>query len=392
MNCTVDSINSFINKNDKCAFISKNCSYEYINFYLIHYCYFNGSYLFSSIFMLIIMFILFFILSSTTDIFLSTAISKIVEIFNINQNIAAATLLAFSNGAPDVISSLVACDEDNGISFSICSLIGSGLFVTSFVLGSVVFKGKNILVNSNMFNREVVIYLISLLHVIFISLKGNITLLDSSIFILIYLINIIFAFLQGRKLNEKKTNINNNLTEENKLIIDEILNEGEQKNGTNNNPSYKLGKEIELITKRNSANDFYQEYFNVPLEQKQTSINEQIIDEVKEDIINSLNERKIYFDKTYSESWNENMMIAKINIKKKFFYYKEQKWGETSFIWKMFYLLIDFPLTFLRELTIPILETKHLNKNSFYIFPFTNFIFLSYVFECKFIYFHFYFI
>ena len=383
MNCSVDSINSFINKNDKCAFISKNCSYEYINFYLIHYCYFNGSYLFSTIFMLIIMLILFFIISSTTDIFLSTAISKIVEIFNINQNIAAATLLAFSNGAPDVISSLVAFDEAKGISFSICSLIGSGLFVTSFVLGSVVFKGKNILVNSNMFNREVIIYLISLFHVIFISLKQSITLLDSLIFILIYLINIIFTFVQGRKINEKKANINNVLSEENKLIIDEILNEGEQKISNNNNPSYKLGKEIELITKRNSANDYYQEYLNVPLEQKQTSINEQIIDEVKEDILNSLKEQRLYSDKSYSESWNENMMIAKINIKKKFFYYKETKWSETSFIWKIFYLVIDLPLTFLRELTIPISETKHLNNNSYYIFPFTDFIFLSYVFECK---------
>ena len=383
MNCSVDSINSFINKNDKCAFISKNCSYEYINFYLIHYCYFNGSYLFSTIFMLIIMLILFFIISSTTDIFLSTAISKIVEIFNINQNIAAATLLAFSNGAPDVISSLVAFDEAKGISFSICSLIGSGLFVTSFVLGSVVFKGKNILVNSNMFNREVIIYLISLFHVIFISLKQSITLLDSLIFILIYLINIIFTFVQGRKINEKKANINNVLSEENKLIIDEILNEGEQKISNNNNPSYKLGKEIELITKRNSANDYYQEYLNVPLEQKQTSINEQIIDEVKEDILNSLKEQRLYFDKSYSESWNENMMIAKINIKKKFFYYKETKWSETSFLWKIFYLVIDLPLTFLRELTIPISETKHLNNNSYYIFPFSDFIFLSYVFECK---------
>ena len=324
MNCSVDSINSFINKNDKCAFISKNCSYEYINFYLIHYCYFNGSYLFSTIFMLIIMLILFFIISSTTDIFLSTAISKIVEIFNINQNIAAATLLAFSNGAPDVISSLVAFDEAKGISFSICSLIGSGLFVTSFVLGSVVFKGKNILVNSNMFNREVIIYLISLFHVIFISLKQSITLLDSLIFILIYLINIIFTFVQGRKINEKKANINNVLSEENKLIIDEILNEGEQKISNNNNPSYKLGKEIELITKRNSANDYYQEYLNVPLEQKQTSINEQIIDEVKEDILNSLKEQRLYSDKSYSESWNENMMIAKINIKKNFFIIKKQ--------------------------------------------------------------------
>ena len=45
----------------------------------------------------------------------------------------------------------------------------------------------------------------------------------------------------------------------------------------NNNNSYKLGKEIELITKRNSANDFYQEYMNVPVEQKQNIIKDQII-------------------------------------------------------------------------------------------------------------------
>ena len=111
--------------------------------------------------------------------------TKLVEIFDINQNIAAATLLAFSNGAPDVISSLVASDEDNGISFSICSLIGSGMFVTSFVLGSVVFKGKDILVNSNMFNREIIMYLISLCHIILIGFKKQITLVDSLIFIII---------------------------------------------------------------------------------------------------------------------------------------------------------------------------------------------------------------
>jgi sodium/potassium/calcium exchanger 6 len=74
--------------------------------------------------------------------FLSTAITKIVETFNINQNIAAVTLLAFGNGAPDVISSLVASAEVEGIAFSISSLIGGGMFVTSFVLGAVVFRGK----------------------------------------------------------------------------------------------------------------------------------------------------------------------------------------------------------------------------------------------------------
>ena len=383
MNCSIETINSFINLADKCTFVSNNCSYEYINFYSIHYCYFKGSYISSSIFIIIFLIILFFILSSTSDIFLSTSIAKIVEIFHINQNIAAATLLAFGNGAPDVISSLVASDEDEGISFSICNLIGSGMFVTSFVFGSVVFKGKNILVNSNMFNREILIYLISLFHIILIGIKKKITLFDSFIFILIYLVNISCAFYQGRNLNKNNSDINNVLSEENKLVIDEILDDEDQKN--DNNTSYKLGKEIELITKRNSANDFYQEYMNVPLKQKQTSINEQILDEVKEDILTSLKEQKIYFNKSYSETLNENMMMMKINLKKKFFYYKETSWGETSFFWKAFYLIIDLPLTFIRELTIPILENKRFNNNKLYIFPITNFVFLSYVFQCKFI-------
>ena len=162
------------------------------------------------------------------------------------------------------------------------------MFVTSFVLGSVFFKGKDILVNSNMFNRDVLLYIISLLHIILIGYRMKITLLDSFIFILIYSLNIICAFYQGRKKEEENKN-NNNGSEENKIIIDEMGN-GEQ---TNNNKTYKLGKEIELIIKRNSANDFYQEYMNVPLSQKQSSLNEQILGEVKEDILNSLKEQKM---------------------------------------------------------------------------------------------------
>ena len=383
MNCSLEIINSFTNLSDKCNFVSNNCSYDYINFYSVHYCLLKGSYISSLIFIILFLIILFFILSSTSDIFLSTSIAKIVEFFHINQNIAAATLLAFGNGAPDVISSLVASDEDEGISFSICNLIGSGMFITSFVFGSVVFKGKDILVNSSMFNREILIYLISLFHIILIGIKKKVTLLDSFIFILIYTVNIICAFYQGRNLDKNNSDNNNSLSEENKLIIDEILNDEEQKNDINT--SYKLGKEIELITKRNSANDFYQEYMNVPLKQKQISINEQILDEVKEDILTSLKEQKIYFNKSYSETLNENMMMMKINLKKKFFYYKETSWAETSFFWKAFYLIIDFPLTFIRELTIPILDNKRTSDNKLYIFPITNFIFLSYVFQCKFI-------
>jgi len=378
MNCTLSDINSFVTIEEKCIFVSNNCSYDYINFYSLHFCYMKGSIIFTSIILIIFLVVLFFIISSTSDIFLSTAITKIVESFNINQNIAAETLLAFGNGAPDVISSLVASDEEEGISFSISSLIGSGMFVTSFVLGSVVFKGKDIAVNSNMFNREIIIFLICLFHIVIIGFKKKITIIDSSIFILIYTINISIAFYQGRN----KKNIKNNIiSEENKLIIDEILNVGDYKNEKDINNEFKLGKEIELIQKKNTVNDFYKEYMNVPVEQKQTFMKEQILGEIKEDI---LNEQKLYTNtKTYTETLNENMMLAKINFKKKYLSYKEIKWSQTSSYWKIFYIFIDYPLTLIRELTIPILENKNSNDNKIYLFPFCDFIFISYVFNCK---------
>jgi len=381
MSCTSSTINSFSLLQEKCNFVSKQCPYEYINFYSLHYCYMNGSFLFTSFILILILFILFFILSSTSDIFLSTAITKIVETFDINQNIAAVTLLAFGNGAPDVISSLVASSEVEGLSFSISSLLGTGMFITSFVLGAVVYKGKDITVNSSMFNRDLILYLISLFHIILIGIKKKITIIDSSVFILIYTLNILCAFYQGRK-NSNNDNPNLNIiSEENKLIIDEILNEGDINIENQVNPTFKLGKEIETIKNRNSANDFYKEYMNVPVEQKQSLMNEKIIGELKEDI---LREQKLYVNKkTYSETLNENMMMAKINFKKKYLSYKETEWREISFIWKIFYIFIDFPLTFIRELTIPLADTKNWNKTKFSLFPFCSFIFISYVFNCK---------
>ena len=380
MNCELSKINSFFLLKDKCIFVSKNCSYEYINFYSLYFCYMKGSVIFSSIVFILILVILFFIISTTTDIFLSTAITKIVETFKINQNIAAVTLLAFGNGAPDVISSLIASSDEEGISFSINSLIGSGMFITSFVLGSVVFKGKEILVKPNMFNRDIILYSVSLFYIVIIGFKNKITIIDSFIFIFVYVLNIIFALYQGLENNKniKKKNI---MTEENKLIIDEILSAGDYISEKDINQTFKLGKEIELIQRKNTINDYYQEYMYVPLEKKQNFINEQVLDELKEDI---LKEQKLYINtKTYTESLNENMMMAKINFKKKYSFYKEMRWSETSYCWKIFYILIDYPLTFIRELTIPIPENKNWNKNMFIFMPLCDFIFISYVFKCK---------
>ena len=111
MNCTSSKINSFLTIEEKCQFISSNCSYNYINFYSFYYCILKSSIIPSIFLSIIILIILFSILSSTSDLFLSTAMVKLIETYNINQNVAAVTLISFGNSAPDVISSLVASEN-----------------------------------------------------------------------------------------------------------------------------------------------------------------------------------------------------------------------------------------------------------------------------------------
>jgi sodium/potassium/calcium exchanger 6 len=291
--------------------------------------------------------------------FLSTSITKIVETFNINQNIAAVTLLAFGNGAPDVISSLVASAEEEGIQFSINSLIGGGMFVTSFVLGAVVFRGKDILVNSSMFNRNLILYLISLGHIILIGIKKKITLFDSLGFIFIYILNILVAFCQGRKSqNIESENIEMPIGDKDINSDNKNMKEIKDINALINDTTSNY-KQIELEQKNDSLDYFYREIINAPLEKSMNK--EDIIGEIKEDIER---EQELFINnkKAYKEVISENMILAKIYFKKKYLSYKEEEWGEISPYWKVFYIVIDLPLTYIRELTIPNSEKKNWNK------------------------------
>ena len=377
MNCNSSIINSFLTIEKKCQFVNENCPYNYINFYYFHYCLLNSSILPSIIVFLIFLIILFFILSSTSDLFLSTAMVKLIETYNINQNIAAVTLISFGNCAPDIISSLVASENDN-ISFSLGSIIGSGMFITSFVLGLVVFKGKDIKVNSFSFNRDLLLYIIALGIIVIIGIRKKINFFYSLGFISIYVLNVTLAFFQGKK--DK-----NNKKEENDINDDE---DKEKMNRDNDVKDINLKdsitkskyKEIELEPKNSNIDYYYKEYikstFNPDI------INKQIFGEIKEDI-DKEQEAIIEIEKAYSQLINENLILAKIFFKKKFLFDKEKKWGEIPNYLKIFYVLFELPLILLREVTIPICENKKWNKIKFCLLPIGDFLFLSYIFNCK---------
>ena len=377
MNCNSSIINSFLTIEKKCQFVNENCPYNYINFYYFHYCLLNSSILPSIIVFLIFLIILFFILSSTSDLFLSTAMVKLIETYNINQNIAAVTLISFGNCAPDIISSLVASENDN-ISFSLGSIIGSGMFITSFVLGLVVFKGKDIKVNSLSFNRDLLLYIIALGIIVIIGIRKKINFFYSLGFISIYVLNVTLAFFQGKKdkNNKKEENDINDDEDKEKINRDNDVKDINLKDSITKSKY----KEIELEPKNSNIDYYYKEYikstFNPDI------INKQIFGEIKEDI-DKEQEAIIEIEKAYSQLINENLILAKIFFKKKFLFDKEKKWGEIPNYLKFFYVLFELPLILLREVTIPICENKKWNKIKFCLLPIGDFLFLSYIFNCK---------
>lgn len=56
---------------------------------------------------------------------------------------AGVTLLAFGNGAPDVITAIVAGNSgDDAMNIAIGSIFGAGLFVTTITIAAVVSNGN----------------------------------------------------------------------------------------------------------------------------------------------------------------------------------------------------------------------------------------------------------
>ena len=189
----------------RCAHISAHCDADFLNYYSLHFCTFNSNSLLTVPTYLFLLLLLFYLLSDTSNSFLSTSLTKLVDHLRINQNLAAVTLLALGNGASDVISSLVASTDTEGVEFSIGALVGSGVFVTSFVLGLVVYYGNGIKVNALMFNRDILLYLLSLLMLVVIGLRGRISFVESLSFLGVYVVNVLLAFAQDWHCNTIET-------------------------------------------------------------------------------------------------------------------------------------------------------------------------------------------
>lgn len=122
---------SSLTNSQKClqlAYVACKEEEEIVNFFAFFWCYLDGSVAAYSILSIIFIYLIFKFISSTIEEFCAPSITYICDWLKLSEALAAVTLLAFANGAGDVITAIVASGTSNAISYNIGSLYGAGLF------------------------------------------------------------------------------------------------------------------------------------------------------------------------------------------------------------------------------------------------------------------------
>lgn len=185
---------------DKCRLISEACdsTQEVINFYRLYYCHIPHPWIIALI-VLTAIFVIFTFTCETVEDYIAPAIVKIVKTLKMSDALAGVTLLALANGIGDVITALVASGTENAVSYNVGAIFGAGLFVMTVV---VFFTIKNseiqIQITRSMIFRDIGIYIIATLFTIYCATEGYITLTDSCVFLILYLILVLVVVIANR--------------------------------------------------------------------------------------------------------------------------------------------------------------------------------------------------
>ena len=153
-------------------------------------------------------------LALVADAFFCPALETVATILKISPEVAGATLLALGNGAPDVFAQVAAVTSGTmpDVDMAVSTVLGSGLFITTVVLGVVILmdRTKNasdgsltgVLVSAAPYNRDVYAYLIGILTVFAIMIKGVIALWHTTLLASAYAAYIILAVFKDEGIDD----------------------------------------------------------------------------------------------------------------------------------------------------------------------------------------------
>jgi Ca2+/Na+ antiporter len=172
------------------------------NFQFIAECYLYKNPILIAIFSMILIGVAFYLLASTACTYLSPALSRLSSKLGISETLAGVTLLAFANGAPDVISSFAAGEGIEGVPLVVGAIFGAGLFVMAVVSGIVILTTKKLRVLQDAFVRDIVFYLIATLYLILLGWIGKIHFIMAFGFIIMYAVYVYVVVKQEKQQSE----------------------------------------------------------------------------------------------------------------------------------------------------------------------------------------------
>ena len=178
LKCIHSIFHSLNNTVDQCI-ASYNCEFNYINLIKTNYCTVHNNFFILFISILLLLY-LFYSISDTSNNYLAPALGLICDKIHLSQNLAGLTLLALGNQAPDIICALVSSSSTTeGVEASLGTILGGGLIVSCLVLSTIIYLAKSVYVIPENFIRDLLVYFIAILIIIFFGYNQSISLYNT---------------------------------------------------------------------------------------------------------------------------------------------------------------------------------------------------------------------
>lgn len=143
--------------------------------------------------------LLFMCIALIADKYLSEGMRDLAKRLALSPTLAAVTLIAFANGAPDVLASLSSSGKDNGAYISLGALFGAFIFSTTLVISNVVHNAKDsIQLPSLAVKKELGFYLISVVVVCIFGLFKKSGWPFVAVYLILYVTYIVVTLLLER--------------------------------------------------------------------------------------------------------------------------------------------------------------------------------------------------
>ena len=283
----IESVRRFAQKN---ILISEYCSdnFSFINLVDMYYRSMGENAILIFLFICAVFPILFMCIAAVADKYLAAGMTDLAQRFKLSPAVAAMTLIAFANGAPDILASLGAAGKAGGAFIAVGSLFGAFVFSCTLVVSNVIWNSpdKTVELPKPVILKELVGYLASVVCVIifgFVKTAGYPFIIS---YLLIYVVYVVVSLLI-----EKASNKGEDSAKE----LEEMTEELDHDNSTG---ELNISEPQDTMDANNNVT---------------TEINITMNDEDQDEMDESENKNKGFFEKVCDEMFEEeNTMLDNI--------------------------------------------------------------------------------